>query len=819
MKKRTFFQRLFSFKMILFCIISGLCLSSCNLPGTEIKSEVLMKKAVPVWADGMETEMNVTIGFQGAFNAGSKEECQLRITASTLYRVFLNGEFVGYGPARAAHGYFRVDEYDLSEYVNDGENIIAIEVAGYNINSFYTLDQPSFLQAEVESGSRILLATGRENDFNAHRIDERLQKVERYSFQRPFTEYYRMKANVNQWKRSAGSMDESLVLTQQPTVRLLPRNLLLPEFVRIRPATLYSTGTIEFIRPDQYYKDRSLTNISEKLKGFREEEIDIFPSQFIQEIVNKTHTIENNPYNGEPVRLTKHSFCTVDLGTNLSGFIGGHISCEVPSTVVLYFDEKLTDGDVNTKKRMDDINNQVVYELEPGEYHLETFESYTLKFLKVIILEGEIQLKDLYLREYAYPENPLATFSSDNKNLNHIFKAAKQTSRQNAVDVLMDCPSRERAGWLCDSYFAAITEKDFTGKSAVTHNFLESYVQADSFAYLPEGMLPMCYPSDHNPGIFIPNYALWFIIQIADYIRLGGDPDLVVRLQPRIEKLLDYFTGFENEDGLLEKLDGWIFVEWSRANGFVRDVNYPTNMLYSRALKTAYELYGSKDWLAKSEHVRQMVLEQSFDGTFFVDNAVRNKDGELRITGNKTEVCQYYAFFFDFATPESHPELWTRLIDEFGPGRNVQQTYPDVFIANAFMGNYMRMDLLSRYGLQDKMLAEMESYFFPMAEETGTLWERMDDHASCNHGFASYLGHILYRDALGVREIDYLNRRVTLQFNDIDMKECSGTIPIEDDHIEVKWVRNDNKISYSVSAPDNYNVKIVNPDGFELTEL
>ena len=74
---------------------------------------------------------------------------------------------------------------------------------------------------------------------------------------------------------------------------------------------------------------------------------------------------------------------------------------------------------------------------------------------------------------------------------------------------------------------------------------------------------------------------MWFIIQIDDYALRGGDPLLVARLKPRIEKLLEYFTRFENKDGLLEKLDSWIFVEWSKANSFVLDVNYPTNMLYS----------------------------------------------------------------------------------------------------------------------------------------------------------------------------------------------------------------------------------------------
>ena len=41
--------------------------------------------------------------------------------------------------------------------------------------------------------------------------------------------------------------------------------------------------------------------------------------------------------------------------------------------------------------------------------------------------------------------------SAEDKDLKKIFDAAVQTYRQNTFTIYMDCPSRERAGWLCDS--------------------------------------------------------------------------------------------------------------------------------------------------------------------------------------------------------------------------------------------------------------------------------------------------------------------------------------------------------------------------------
>jgi alpha-L-rhamnosidase len=506
--------------------------------------------------------------------------------------------------------------------------------------------------------------------------------------------------------------------------------------------------------------------------------------------------------------LQKDEFCIYDFGIDYSGFIGAKITCNSRTKLYFYFDELLIDGDVKTKQRLD-VNNQIVYELQPGVYDLETFESYTFKYLKIIATEGDCRIDKIYLREFSYPENKKATFCSSNFKLNAIYAAAKQSSRQNALDVFMDCPSRERAGWLCDSYFAAIMEKEFTGYSAVAHNFYENYALPESFKNIPDGMIPMCYPADHDDGNFIPQWSLWFILQIDDYQQRGGDPLLIAQLKPRIENLLKYFTKFENEDGLLEKLAGWNFVEWSKANDFVKDVNYPTNMLYCTALKAATRLYDNPEWAKKAEQIKQTILQQSFNGDFFIDNALR-KDGKLTPTANTTEVCQYYAFFFDIVTPESHPELWKKLVTEFGPNRNDKVVYPKVFRANAFMGNYMRMDILSRYGLQRQLLPEVQDYFYSMAEQTGTLWEHMERFASCNHGFASYIGHVLYRDVLGISKIDYINKEIIIRFADITLDSCSGSIPIGENVVELKWTRSGNKINYSLKTPNDYKVKIQN---------
>lgn len=172
-----------------------------------------------------------------------------------------------------------------------------------------------------------------------------------------------------------------------------------------------------------------------------------------------------------------------------------------------------------------------------------------------------------------------------------------QTER---IGCVYGLPSRERAGWLCDSFFTARVEYVLTGTCTVEKVFLENFLLADQFEHLPEGMLPMCYPADHYDGVFIPNWAMWFVLELEEYLVRSGDTELIIRAKKRVFDLLRYLETFENADGLLERLPSWVFVEWSAANDWVQDVNFPSNMLYARMLQAVARLYQEPGLLKKA---------------------------------------------------------------------------------------------------------------------------------------------------------------------------------------------------------------------------
>ncbi len=392
--------------------------------------------------------------------------------------------------------------------------------------------------------------------------------------------------------------------------------------------------------------------------------------------------------------------------------------------------------------------NVVIYDLKGGEdYELMTAEPYTYKYINAICLSGEIDIDYMGIVRLEFNKKKikkrLAPHADD--RIKRIYNAAVETFCQNVVDIYMDCPSRERAGWLCDSFFTARVEKLLSGKSTVEHAFLENFLMEEPFEYIAKGMLPMCYPADHVTGQYIPNWAMWYCLELKEYLGRTGDRTFVDRAKGKMYALLDFFRKFENEDGLLEKLEKWVFIEWSKANNLTQDINYPSNMLYCKFKNTLAELYDDPSLATEAEKLRSVIREKSRMGLFFCDNAVYGEDGVARLSGECTEACQYYAFYMGIATKEEDDEFWNILVEDFGPER--EEKWKEIHKANVFIGNYLRLDLIMEAGLDEKLEDNIIGYFDCMALTTGTLREDLTSNGSCCHGFASHV--LIWLDHLG----------------------------------------------------------------------
>lgn len=775
----------------------------------------LFHKAKPIWLKGKEQEKNCTAGFVCTFTKSEvlNEKVTVSVAVAGIYRIFLNGVFCGHGPARAAHGYYRVDQIELPQGNLKEENVLAIEVVNFYVNSFYVLEQPAFFQAEVSCENKVLCASGVNGEFVVLELQERRRYVQRYSFQRPFIEAYRLTSGYDSWRKKRPKSCAPIEETEEK--QLLERHVLWPEFHQYDGERRIAEGIfVSGQSKEPIWQDRALFEIGDTLHGYSIEELELKVSMIMDGCVTRQLDEVPEVEQEKNEEIKAGQFFIEDMGINRTGFLGAHICCEEKSHVMLVFDEVLLDGDV-TYNRMSCVN-AISLELERGCYDIETIQPYTCRYIKPMVLEGCVRIENLSIRELKHPTVALAEFSCEDEVLNQIFIAAKETFAQNAVDLYMDCPSRERAGWLCDSFFTGRVERDFTGTSLIEENFLENYRLPDRFSCLPEGMVAMCYPADHLDGLYIANWALWLILELYEFQMRSPRSKIVCSMKERVDGILRFMKDFENEEGLLEDVPGWVFVEWSKANELVDGVNFPSNMLYSAALLAAASLYGVEAYRNKGLKVRKKVQELSYDGEWFCDHAIRKQSRLIR-QEDATEVCQYYAFFFHIATEKEHPQLFKKLMEEFGPDREANARYQKIWPANAFIGNYLRMELLSKAGRAEQILKESKEYFEYMAVRTGTLWENTGAYASCNHGFASHIGHCFYRDILGIYKIQ--ENRIVLYFSKLSLLHCQGRLPIEKGILDVSWERKDNELFVRIQLPEGYLVETSCEEGMILSDV
>lgn len=148
--------------------------------------------------------------------------------------------------------------------------------------------------------------------------------------------------------------------------------------------------------------------------------------------------------------------------------------------------------------------------------------------------------------------------------------------------------------------------------------------------------------------------------------------------------------------------------------------------------------------VARASAVRAKIRATAFRDGYFRDQALRNAAGQLEFVKDTTEVAQYFAFFTGVATKESHPALWRKMIDGFGPGKTSDGLFP----ANILPGFMLRMELLARDGQTDRLASEIKSYLLPMANLTGTIWEFAEGIDSHCHAFGSYACVYILRDIL-----------------------------------------------------------------------
>ena len=782
------------------------------------------KNAKAVWLDNPETEWNQFAGFYTKIDVLENTEVYIALAARSYYKLYINGEFVAAGPARTAEHYCRVDELS---YVLSGECHIAVEVAAYSNANHYCNDctlEPGLLIMEItDADGNVLSATGKD-DVLCRELTYRKSMTETMSHCRGIVEYYELTPESFSWRMGDVS-DKTRLLEEQVT--FLKRRAPYADYKEIIFDTFLHASDIKHVDHPINNQNYILARIVNPAWYAALPTENLFLNELLcEEEVTFSGTLDFAKSNGKIICIqpgTSPAALTWELPAAEVGFIDVHISVESECTL-----DMINGCELNSDGEVDANTYAARFKLAPGRYHFTSFEPKLAKYVKLILrTDGMVKLKRPILLDDSYPDEAMPYFSCDDGELNRIYDAARRTLRLNTLDIFMDCPERERGGWLCDSYFSARGAASMFGDSSVEKDFIENFMLTDAKSRF-NCFFPEVYPAVRGNGydVGIRNWSFWLILELCDYCERTGDTEFIEQCRARVEAFIDGLLSLRGESGLLENI-GTLFVDASQSNLPValEPISVPVNCLAVFMLEQVAVLYDRADWASEAEKMRTIIDGLDTGGIFAKDGDAAvftvktdDKDAVLSRSGIRTESGIALELWSGFHSKDA--ALQKRFREEMGASPQ-KKSDPNIGKSNLFIGVMIRFDVLARMGRTDLLIREWKDlYLNQLRWGLGTLSENLQETGGC-HGFNGYIGALMTSEILGLGIPSELSHTVRISPHPGNLNFASGRVLCSDGEIHLRWAadHDSHKLKMTLSLPQNWTAEYDYPFELESWEI
>lgn len=748
------------------------------------------KRAVGVWGEALINKYNQFLGFYAETEVEKEQEIVIAVAARSYYRLYIDGKMAASGPARTAKNYCRVDEIRVKV---SGRIKIAAEVTALDKPEKYCNDctlEPGLFTAEVtDEGGNVLTATG-DGVWRYKELFCRRPLVETMSHSRGIMEVYDLNEKSFEWRLGIDNEMKIPAVSGYPPV-YLERRSPYATYKEIPMGPLIQAGDIV------YDENESAGFVHELARLFNPEWYGMIPEE--ECFLNKIRKEKDSVFSGKLTQYRdresgKRMVCVQPGGRPVSlmwsiprselGFIDFTIKAGASCTVdIINSDHMHVSGVLKA-------NSYVTrYHLQEGEYHLTTFEPKLTKYLKIILrTEGRTELSVPQLLEDTYPDDDSCFFECSDGDLNMIYEAAKRTLRLNTLDIFMDCPQRERGGWLCDSQFTAHGAWQLFGDLTVEKDFIENFMLTDPDK-MWHGFFPEVYPGskkdDAEPGI--ANWSFWLLTELADYYERSGDEEFIAGCRERVTRFVEGMLELRGESGLLEGLKGQ-FVDWSLSNRSfcLEPVSVPNNCLAVCLLEKMAELYHVDAWKTAADEMREIIEQMDQTPGIFGGggDGAAIKDGKLTRLECPTESGMALELWSGFHLKDA--AYIKRFVETMGTCPKYRAD-PNIGKSNLFIGLMVRFDVLSRLGKIDTLVKELKDLYLPQIKAgAGTLFENYAAFSGC-HGFNGASGAMITNHVLGLGQPLQKSRSICISPHPGQLCWARGSAQCADGPIFLNW--------------------------------
>ena len=342
----------------------------------------------------------------------SIENAKIYISADDYYKLYINGQFVGQGPAPSYHFQYNYNVIDVTSFLKEGKNTIAVHTfyQGLINRVWQSGDNRHGLILDLIAENSVVVASDETFKTKPHSgytetgiAGYQTQFLEEYNSNSPEVGFERTEFDDSLWENAKLHEYSDHILTEQKTEML----------------------------------------VFEKISPISEEK------------------------NGNVVKI--------DFGSNYVGYLYMSVNGKKDSVITIRCGQELNeDGSVRFKLRAN-CRYEETWILKNGESILEQFDYKSFRYVELILPEG-CNINELYLVARHYPFELKAEmkkeFQADEK-LSGVWDLCVHTQKYGVQEIIQDCMEREKGFYVGDGCYTALTNMILTKDDSMVRKLID----------------------------------------------------------------------------------------------------------------------------------------------------------------------------------------------------------------------------------------------------------------------------------------------------------------------------------------------------------
>jgi alpha-L-rhamnosidase len=773
---------------------------------------------------------------------------QVRISADSRYKLYVNGHYVGRGPARCTPVWQYYDTYGIAPLLQKGQNTISVLHYFYGEDTCsYMLGRPGLMfQCDLQLSNGDTMSVETDDTWKYVRSPSYAQDTPRKSGALGFVEIYDSRQEVFRWthpgfddsswrnatiiSKESASSDMPRVIPQFPWENLVPRDIPMLLEKEISPARVITIGEVRNLihTVPTSLAEQMRQELPGPLANCDVQSADSLLAVGGGKAVVRTTGTSSSETEGHSAVLV------FDFGREITGYPRIELDGVEGGMVDVGVSESLSDGRVTPTRNGLHCNR---YVMTGGPQGWEAFEWDGFRYLQLTVRNcpQPVTLRKVAVNFTSYPVGQRGTFESSDTTLNKIWETCRYTLELCMHDAYEDCPNREQRQWIGDAYVESKVNYAVFGDTRLSSKLVRQIAQSQ----LPDGITRMFYPGDSESGtlayIYIRDFVLHWISTVWEYYRFTGDAGLLRELYPNVKSAVNWFAVRIGPNGLLADVPPWIFYDWAPLDK--RDESTILNALFYNVLREAAQMAAivgeSADRLRFNKLADQIKLamnERVWDEQrgVYVDANLGGSNRSRRVSQQSNSVCLLYdiapsevrsriiAYVFsqDRVRPWQGPSMPAIITSPIHPLTASVQDFDeerDVVQAQPFFMHWVNA-ALAHAGEHDILLALIRQNWGAMINGGATtIWETWSSDASECHGWSTTPAYDLMSFVLGVRGLTPGFGEFAVEPHPGDLEWARGNFPSVRGDISISWRNSSNEFQIEGSVPEGCSASVLIP--------